>query len=102
MTAASYRSAYHEALTELLRKEWTSRAACTGQWTVMEGPDESRGKAVCSGCPVVAECAAWVMSLRSFEQPDGIVGGMSARDRKRVRRRLGAQKARARAEQGAA
>jgi hypothetical protein len=101
--AAPYRSAYHETLTALLRNDWTRRAACAGQWQVMESPDESHGKAVCSGCPVVAECSAWVMSLHPYEQPDGVVAGMSPRDRKRARRRRGVEKAQAtwRAKRGA-
>lgn len=93
--AAPYRSAYHETLTESLSSEWTARAACAGRWQVMESPDETRGKRVCAGCPVVAECTAWVMSLHPYEQPDGVVAGMSPRDRKRARRRRGAERAKA-------
>lgn len=93
--AAPYRSAYHGSLTALLSGEWTSRAACAGQWQVMEDPDDEHGKRVCAGCPVVAECQAWVMSLHTYEQPDGVVAGMSPRDRKRARRRRGVQRAQA-------
>lgn len=85
--AAPYRSAYDASLTALLGGDWTRHAACAGKWMVMEDPDDTRGKAVCAGCPVVAECAEWVTSLHTYEQPDGVVAGMSARDRKRRRSR---------------
>jgi Transcription factor WhiB len=32
--------------------------------------------AVCAGCPVLAECQAWVLSLRPRKRPGPVVGGM--------------------------
>ena len=47
-------------------------------------------KAVCAGCPVLAECLAWAVA----HQPDGIAGGMTEHERRaeRARRRGGGRR----------
>lgn len=42
-----------------------------------------RAKAVCSTCPVAAECLSWALETN---QPDGIWGGHTAKERRAIRR----------------
>ena len=77
-----------------MHEEWTSAAACRQpgvdpEWffPVAEvGPalaDVARAKAVCARCAVARECLAW--ALREGE-PDGVWGGTTPRERRRLRR----------------
>lgn len=62
---------------------WWERAACRGMDTALFFPErgEQIGKVreVCAGCPVRAECLA-------VAEREGIWGGTSARERRRMRR----------------
>jgi WhiB family redox-sensing transcriptional regulator len=74
------------ALAGLLeqRPAWHRRAACRGQVAAFfptRGESADEAKAICSGCPVKAECAAAGLSERH-----GIWAGMSERQRRAARR----------------
>ena len=43
-----------------------------------------RAKAVCAGCPVSDECLTWAVETN---QTEGIWGGHTAKERRRLRRR---------------
>jgi WhiB family redox-sensing transcriptional regulator len=72
--------------------DWQVRAACRGTDTAdfyhpdnERGPSrvrrEARAKAVCSGCPVIANCRRWALMVR---EPYGVWGGLSAEEREAV------------------
>lgn len=69
----------------LERPVWFARAACRGMdteaWFPGRGGDSRTAKAVCEGCPVRCECAAYGVNERF-----GIWGGASDRERRRLRR----------------
>ena len=69
--------------------DWQVNAACRGTDTSNfyhpeneRGPSrvkrEMRAKAVCAGCPVVANCLRWALDTR---EPYGVWGGLSPEDR---------------------
>lgn len=72
---------------------WRDRAACLGVDPELFFPVADTGpahvaqveaaKAVCAGCPVVAECLAEALA----RIPDGIAGGLTAAERRALRRR---------------
>ncbi|GAB2933377.1 WhiB family transcriptional regulator [Rhodococcus aerolatus] len=73
---------------------WQESAACRGLQTSMffhpdyeRGPArerrESQAKAVCSSCPVVAQCRSHALQV---QEPYGIWGGLSAQERKSLQR----------------
>lgn len=74
-------------------REWRSRAACLGTDPELFFPVADTGpihdvqiaeaKAVCTSCPVVAECLAEALE----RIPDGIAGGLTADERRTLRRR---------------
>lgn len=71
---------------------WRDRAACIGHdrelWFsadkgfATDDARTARAKAVCAGCPVVAECLDY-----GWRREYGIYGGMTATERKNARRR---------------
>lgn len=65
----------------LLRPAWHANAACSGMGTELffpeRGEDARPARAICSGCPVVAPCAAAADDY-------GVWGGMSGRQRRRA------------------
>ena len=70
-----------------LTPPWKVQAACTPDdadlfWPE-RGEDADTAKRICSGCPVRRECLTY--ALRSNER-DGIWGGMSGKERRRLRR----------------
>jgi WhiB family redox-sensing transcriptional regulator len=69
---------------------WVADAACNGLDPDMFFPDkgESSGpaKQVCAACPVREDCLTMAVELNLTS---GIFGGMSARDRRKVRRERG-------------
>jgi WhiB family redox-sensing transcriptional regulator len=71
-------------------ESWREAAACLDMTEVafFPSPDDlgaiSRAKAICAGCPVADDCLAFAIETR---QPDGIWGGMTPKERARVRRR---------------
>ncbi|MET7683344.1 WhiB family transcriptional regulator [Streptomyces sp. NPDC005423] len=83
--------------------EWIERAACVGEDPELffpvgrSGPalrDVREAKAVCAGCPVVAECLSWAVATG---QTNGVWGGLTEVERAelcRARSALGAGRAR--------
>ena len=75
---------------ELDIEHWREGAACHDAPDVdfFPAPDDlgaiTLAKAVCENCPVVDDCLTFAIETR---QPDGIWGGLSAKERTRVRRR---------------
>lgn len=74
-----------------LADTWKLQAACRGMDTRLWYPAQglragAEAKAVCAGCPVRAECLAYVTALPGPERRYGIWGGLSDRER-RARRR---------------
>lgn len=55
--------------------EWMAEAACRGQgpglWFAGGEADRAAAKAICAGCPVVAQCAEW-----GADEHFGIFGGV--------------------------
>lgn len=84
--------------TELVA-EWRVRAACAGYpnalfFPVGENPDEvsiERAKAICSVCPVAADCLAYSLETN---QRSGVWGGTSEKERKSLRRKWLAERRR--------
>lgn len=79
---------------------WRHRAACREEDPELFFPVGQRGpallqiaqaKAICHGCPVVAECLRWALDTR---QDAGVWGGMSEAER-RALKRAAAREARA-------
>ena len=84
-------------LTLLPDPVWRERAACLGMDTGLFFPDPLWGrgshsqsvgqvreaKKVCSVCSVVEDCLTTAMVLN---EPEGVWGGLSSRERKRLRR----------------
>lgn len=72
-----------------MTRDWQLRAACRGADTEQFfHPENERGarrvareaaaKAICAGCPVIRECAAYALRMR---EPYGIWGGMGEAER---------------------
>lgn len=81
-----------ELLEALERPAWHSRAACRGQgsatWFPTLGSTPKEARRVCATCPVLDECRAWAL-----DQPAdlaGVWGGLTERDRRRMRRQRAA------------
>jgi len=74
-----------------VRLDWKLKAACRDLDTSLFFPDSEAeadaAKAVCALCPVRQECLEFALATR---QNDGIWGGLTETERRRVRRR-GAQ-----------
>ncbi|GAA1392073.1 hypothetical protein GCM10009613_35860 [Pseudonocardia kongjuensis] len=89
---AHQQTAGEVTMVERDTSEWRSRAACRTAdpetfFPVAEAGraldrEVARAKRVCDGCPVQPECRAW--SLDTL--PYGIAGGMTADERREVRR----------------
>lgn len=64
---------------------WTEHAACKGMdpdlFFPARGDDCDTARAVCRTCPVMAECREYGMAERF-----GVYGGLTERERRRVRR----------------
>jgi WhiB family transcriptional regulator, redox-sensing transcriptional regulator len=67
---------------------WREVAACADRPEVDFFADNqaevARARAVCSSCPVLDDCLAFAIETN---QPDGIWGGHTAKERTRLRRR---------------
>jgi hypothetical protein len=71
--------------------EWMAKAICHGRGTLMEAETpaaEKLAKAMCHACPVEDACARWTLSLPPREDVSGVAGGMTAKERELVRRRI--------------
>lgn len=66
---------------------WTENAACKGKGHLFFEDDHltivRKAKAVCATCPVVDQCLMYAMDNNEF----GVWGGMTANERKNLRRR---------------
>ena len=77
-------------LLELEPEFWREVAACVDRQEVdfFAAPDRSaetaRAKAICASCPVVEECLSFAIETN---QPDGIWGGYTTKERVKIRRR---------------
>lgn len=81
-------------------RPWLRKASCRGAGHFffppfdVEDPRKEEGKkartaaakAICSTCPVLKECKAWVLEVEyvTGEEPIGIVGGMTESERKKI------------------
>ena len=79
------------AQSERTLTSWRRQAACRDMDTDVFFPltDEEAGpaKAVCATCPVRAECLEFALASR---QHDGVWGGLTESERRRLRRRKAA------------
>lgn len=80
-----------EKMIDLEVTPWREAAACvnvTYEVSFFPDPDDlagiSQAKAVCAGCPVAAECLTWAIETN---QPEGIWGGHTPKERRGIRRR---------------
>lgn len=67
-------------------RDWATKGRCAGQdpdALFVEGKEQRAAKAVCKGCPVVAECLADALDNRT---PFGVWGGMTERERRALLR----------------
>ena len=77
------------ALVDLTIIPWREAAACLVNRDVDFFPDRedlaaiARAKAVCATCPVAAECLSWALQTN---QPDGVWGGHTFKERRAIRR----------------
>ena len=69
-------------------ERWRQAAACRGLDTAVFFPaneeDVGPAKAVCERCPVREQCLEWALATR---QNDGVWGGLTETERRRLRRR---------------
>lgn len=72
---------------EIQRPDWQNAAACRGVgpdlFYTERGEPTQTARAVCATCPVIVECLDFALRLN---EPFGIWGGKSGRERKRLRR----------------
>lgn len=84
---------YQEVLDEV---PWRELAACNTEGAFFPQDDDigaiNAAKAVCSSCPVNFECLTYAVDTN---QPDGIWGGMTLRERRRLRRQWAEEEKRA-------
>ena len=70
---------------------WRDDAACAGSGTDLffpiseEDPQVEVAKEVCAECPVKDECLAYALSTN---QTEGVWGGLTGTERRRLRRRI--------------
>ncbi len=82
------------ALTDMMWEpdpEWRKDAACSGSDADLFfpiGEDESLAapaKAICAACPVQEQCLQYALATN---QTEGVWGGMTGPERRRLRRRI--------------
>jgi WhiB family redox-sensing transcriptional regulator len=72
-------------------EDWREEAACAGADDSLffpigdEDPAAAHAKAVCAVCPVQDACLQYALSTN---QTDGVWGGLTGSERRRLRRRL--------------
>lgn len=67
-------------------RDWAAQGQCAGQdpdALFVQGKEQRLAKAMCKGCPVVAECLADALDNRT---PFGVWGGMTERERRALLR----------------
>jgi WhiB family redox-sensing transcriptional regulator len=77
--------------------DWYDHAACIGMNDLFFPESLSQGRprndasdeaiAICHVCPVIGDCAHYALTQSNAQDPYGIWGGMTARQRKNMRRR---------------
>ncbi|MER7213556.1 WhiB family transcriptional regulator [Streptosporangium sp. NPDC000239] len=60
---------------------WALRAACVGKALLMAKGPQDLAKRVCRSCPVLRECRTWVQSLTPADDPGGVCGGLTEKER---------------------
>ncbi|MFI7708054.1 WhiB family transcriptional regulator [Nonomuraea sp. NPDC049480] len=74
-------------------RDWAARAACQDTdpslffpitWDGHPGHPEERARRICHACPVQAACLDWALSTG---EPDGVWGGTTPEERRRIRSR---------------
>jgi len=69
-------------------QDWRTEAACRDSDVEIFFPATEEGagpaKAVCATCPVRSACLEWALATR---QQEGVWGGLSESERRRLRRR---------------
>ena len=67
---------------------WRQKAACRGVdpdiFYPVTDEEAEDAKAICAGCQVQEACLEWALSSR---EPDGVWGGATERERRRIIRR---------------
>lgn len=80
-----------DSLPVFERPAWQARARCRGMppamWFPEQGEPTSPIKAICAGCPVRRECLDYAVTTNQIH---GTWGGLSERQRQRMRRGRGA------------
>lgn len=76
------------------RCDWRTEAACRRStdelevnWTISklkQAKQAERGKAICAGCPVLAECAVWLASHAEDPCPWHVVAGLAPLERQHL------------------
>ena len=72
-------------------ESWRDDAACAGSGADLffpvseEDPQVDAAKQVCAACPVLDDCLAYALSTN---QTEGVWGGMTGTERRRLRRRI--------------
>ncbi len=75
---------------ELEQPSWRDQALCKGFDPDVFFPDEgdtaaiAYAKSICQGCPVIEECLTYAVEMN---QTEGIWGGTTKQERRRLRRR---------------
>lgn len=79
---------------------WIEHAACKGMTDVFFAPDYENpavrrtrllmAQRTCAGCPVLLECRAWATAGGSDQLAESYAGGLTASERKQIRRKRGA------------
>lgn len=69
---------------------WQDRALCAQvggeEWFQDRGGTTKHAKRICAACPVRRQCLEYAMSLPAPLDRDGVFGGLSVRERQRLRR----------------
>ena len=72
--------------------DWQNRGLCLGtdpdKFFPAQGESQAPAKAICAQCPVKRECLEYALAR---PEQHGIWGGLSERERKRLRRRIAAR-----------
>lgn len=81
-------------MTPPIREEWQDKAACAGRDPELFFPgiggSTLEAKAICEGCDVIFKCLEYVLkSEKSAYKRDGIFGGLSGGERKKLSTLMG-------------
>ncbi len=75
----------------MVEEDWRAYALCAASdvdvWFAAGAVEHKQAKRICGACPVRRECLAYAMDARVDH---GIWGGLTERERRRLRRRAGA------------